>query len=227
MKRREVEPLRERRWTLGVDLGQMADATAIAAIETVLELPCWRDEDGVVHVGGKPRSMEHRVRKVERLPLRMSFPLQAEHIRGRVRAPALRGGREPDLVVDSTGLGRPVLELLEVAGLRPIGVTITAGADVEQAGVRSWRVPKELLINRVSASMHSGELVFAEDLEDGVGLRHELQDFQVSYTAGGHLTFAARVGAHDDRVLALAIGLWWAHRHGLGPGLVQQRLLGV
>jgi len=67
----------------------------------------------------------------------------------------------------------------------------------------------------VQAELHSGRLKVNEDLKDGPILKSELQDFQVSITPSGNATFSARVGAHDDLVLALAISLWRAvNAHG-------------
>jgi hypothetical protein len=43
-------------------------------------------------------------------------------------------------------------------------------------------------------------------------LVRELQDFRVEYTQNGTMTFNARVGQHDDLVLALAIAVWQASR---------------
>jgi hypothetical protein len=226
-KRRDLGPIYPRHVTVGVDLGQAADSTALAVLETQKTVQCFRYE-GSSAIHEKLEAVEHRLRDCERLPLGLSYPLQAEYLRSRLRG--LPGGTDGkvDLVVDATGLGKPILDILEAAGLQPIGVVITGGMEESQSGGRLWRVPKELLVNRVSASLHIGELVFPDDLEDVGGLKRELQDFQVSYTAAGHLTFAARPGAHDDRVLALAVATWWAQRWGRGSNHIQSApLLGL
>jgi hypothetical protein len=224
-KRRDLGPIYPRYVTVGVDLGQAADSTALAVLETQKTVQCFKN-DGSDVIHEELVAVEHRLRDCERLPLGLDYVLQAGYVRSRLLG--LPGGAEGkvDLVVDSTGLGKPILDILTTAGLRPIGVTITGGMEETQAGVRTWRVPKELLVNRVSASLHSGELVFAEDLEDANGLRHELADFQVSYTAAGHLTFAARQGAHDDRILATAVALWWGQKRARPMTMSTQPLLG-
>ncbi len=40
-------------------------------------------------------------------------------------------------------------------------------------------------------------------------------------TLGGRDTYAARSGAHDDLVLAVALAVWFAERAGLGRGLIK------
>jgi hypothetical protein len=213
-------------YTLGCDLGQLADQTALALLETVVTKRCYRDEHGSI-VQQRFESIEHRLRAIERLPVGMNYVLQSEYIRGRLNDPALRG-RDVDLVCDATGLGRPITDILKAAGLRPIPVTITGGMEVTRTAGSGWGVPKELLVNRVSASLHSGELVFPEGLEDAGGLKRELQDFQVSFTAAGHVTWNARPGSHDDRVLALSLAVWWGQRRGKGEGEVRMgQLLGI
>ena len=101
------------------------------------------------------------------------------------------------------------------AGLEPIGVTITSG-DSEVRGDRfdEWRVPKSILVSRLQALLHAGEIHIASGLEETEILALELQDFRASVSDTGHWRYGARSGKHDDLVLALAIGCWWACRSG-------------
>jgi hypothetical protein len=43
-----------------------------------------------------------------------------------------------------------------------------------------------------------------------VALSEELKDFQRKVSDAGRATYNARVGAHDDLVLAVSISLWFA-----------------
>ena len=56
----------------------------------------------------------------------------------------------------------------------------------------------------------TGELKIAAALSDAGALLDELKDFQRKVSDAGRATYAARTGAHDDLVLAVAIALWWA-----------------
>ena len=117
--------------------------------------------------------------------------------------------------------------MFERDGLKPIGVVITAGLDETIGEHRDYRVPKILLVSRLQAALHAGELKFAAGLAEEGAFRQELSEFRMRHTEAGRMVFGAREGRHDDLVLALAIGLWRAQWHARGPEIQQQRLLGV
>ena len=56
-----------------------------------------------------------------------------------------------DLVIDRTGVGRPVFDIFEDMGLEPWGVTITAGRTEKMVGGDSWHVPKTELVGALEA----------------------------------------------------------------------------
>jgi hypothetical protein len=123
-----------------------------------------------------------------------------------------------EIVIDASGVGRPVFDLFVGNGMAPIGVTITAGTAETHDG-RMYGVPKLTLISRVQALLHEGRLKILRDLPEASVLVGELQDYRIEYTASGHLTFNARSTKHDDLVLALAIACWRAHGGGASMGL--------
>jgi hypothetical protein len=183
------------RYTVGVDLGQSQDFTAICVVRRL-------EQDG----GAKPI---FQVGHLSRLPLNTTYPAIVAHVIGRMSHPMLRGKAE--LVIDYTGVGRPVFDLFRVQGVSPVGVSITGGSAISRDGP-IWSVPKGHLISRVQALLHELRLKIHCDLQDAGALVAELQDFRVNFTDSGYAQFNARVGAHDDLVLALAIALW--HSHG-------------
>jgi hypothetical protein len=173
-------------FTVGVDLGQAHDPTAIAVVRKI---------DGMFQVG-----------HLERLPLQTPYPSVVAHV-GRLLA-RLKGRSE--LVIDYTGVGRPVADLFQIAGLSPICVTITAG-DVTTNENLVFKVPKLTLISRVQALLHSGALRIHPGLPDVAALVEELQSFRATITDSGYFRFGARSGKHDDLVLAVAICCWRAY----------------
>jgi hypothetical protein len=80
-------------------------------------------------------------------------------------------------------------------------------------------VPKLSLISRVQALLHEGRLKIHKDLAEAATLVRELQDFRVEFTGSGAITFNARVGRHDDLVLALAIACWRVYGVGSNAGI--------
>jgi hypothetical protein len=224
-KPRELGYIHPRFYTISVDLGQAHDPTAIAVVETEVLTRCFYDglnpEPRQV-----PEGVEHRVRHLERLPLQMTYPLQVAHVRGLLSAPELRTG-DVELVIDETGVGRPVCDLFEAEGLKPHRVMITAGFEQSRTGARSWRVPKVTLVSRLQAALHAKELKLSPQLREAQALRQELSEFRMRHTASGAAVFGAREGRHDDLVLALAVAVWRAQARSRGPGISRARLLGV
>jgi hypothetical protein len=146
---------------------------------------------------------------LERLPLGTPYPGIVARV-GRLlgKLPA-----RTELVIDFTGVGRPVFDMFTDLGISPLGVLITSGiAETWDGAICS--VPKLTLVSRLQALLHEGRLKIQKELPEAETLVRELQDFRVEFTAVGHLTFNARSGKHDDLVLALAIAVWRAHGAG-------------
>jgi hypothetical protein len=151
-----------------------------------------------------------QVGHLERVPLRTPYPGIVAHV-GRLLT-KLPG--RPELVIDLTGVGRPIFEMFVYSGITPIGVNITAGIAETRDGP-TCSVPKLTLVSRLQALLHEGRLKILRELDEAETLVRELQDFRMEYTPAGHLTFNARSGKHDDLVLALAIAVWRAHGGGM------------
>jgi hypothetical protein len=209
---------RSRRFVVGVDLGQSQDPTAIAVLEKidgVLDFRC--AEHRHCNIIGPPQkpAEEFHVRHLERLPLGLSYPTIVARIGDLMARPPLCGGegqKPAELVIDETGVGRPVGDIFVQSGFKPVRVTITAGAEVTHQRANRWNVAKQILISKVDALLNTGELKFAAALAEADAMKEELKDFRRKLSETGKATYAARVGRHDDLILAVAIGLWWVTR---------------
>jgi hypothetical protein len=186
-------------YTVGLDLGQATDFTALA----VLERP-----PGSRPAEGLPYALRHLRR----------FPLGTPYTRIVPEVAALMG-RAPlagrvKLIVDQTGVGRAVVDMLRRAA--PCGVvpvTITGGSAATEAEDGSWHVPKKELVTCLQVLLQAHRLRVARSLPDVGTLVRELENFRVKITAAAHETFGAwREGQHDDLVLAAALACWWAER---------------
>jgi hypothetical protein len=190
-------------YTIGVDLGQASDPTAIAVVRKLAEDAA--DERPVFQVG-----------HLERIPLNTPYPGVVQHAKRLLGKPPLRGNAE--LVIDFTGVGRPVFDMFQAVGVTPIGVSITSGDQAVAEGL-VWKVPKLILISRLQALLHDGRLKIQKELPEAPVLVAELQDMRAEVTDSGHWRFGARAGKHDDLVLALAIAVWRSYGGGV-PGMV-------
>lgn len=211
---------RRRTYTVGVDLGQAHDPTAIAVCERETIEPVRHTTHGVSGQGfaiatdyaaelhDPPRPV-YRIRHLERLPLGMVYPAQVAYVGGLLAREPL-ASRQPGTFVDHTGVGRAVFDMFRQARLpRCYPVTITGGDGVTREG-DGWHVAKLILISRVQALLHAGELSIEPALPDAAVLARELQDFRVSFSSAGNAIFGAREGAHDDLVLAVALAIFGA-----------------
>ena len=99
------------------------------------------------------------------------------------------------LLPERNSIGQPNIELLREH------VHVLAGPD-RQFGFNTSATTKPQLIQRLAAAIeHDGFLLPAEYAD-------ELRSYQVSVGESGHAKFGAPEGAHDDRVISLALSLW-------------------
>jgi hypothetical protein len=184
------------RYFVGLDLGQAADYSAVAIVE--------KTEAGlhVVHLD-----------RARGLP----YPDIVRMTAGLMAKPPLSG--QALLIVDGTGVGRAVVDLLRRAELQPVAVTIHGGAKVTGSR-RSPRVPKGDLINGLLLAFQSGSVQIASALPHAATLARELAEMRRKISVNGNASYGVwREGEHDDLVLALAIAIWQAERRAvlLGP----------
>jgi hypothetical protein len=198
---------------VGLDLGQSADYTALAVVQTVHT----RTPDGQTAKG-------FHLRHLERYPLRTPYPEIAENVAALIRDEKLspteydpsRGRystQPPALVVDNTGVGVAVTDLLKSKGLKFTPVTITGGDTAHKTG-RNWRVPKRDLVAALEVPFHTGALKLAEGLTLWPVLKEELLNFRrkINLTTAHDSYEHWRETDHDDLVLATALACWRATR---------------
>ncbi len=198
---------------LGLDLGQQKDYTALAIVETVFPPPySVTDPEWPYRVRLVPSEDQLpalHVRHLERFRLGTTYPAIVEQVSRRMRAlpdePAM-------LIVDATGVGRPVVDMFVKAHLDPIAITITGGVTPSNES-GEWRVPKRDLVSTLQVLLQTERLKVAQGLPDATVLVQELLNFQVKITDAANDTYGAwREGTHDDLVLAVALASWYAER---------------
>lgn len=185
-------------YVLGLDLGQAQDPTALAILERV---PGAVAADPVAHL----------VRHLQRWALWTRYPQIVADVRDLLERPPLKGATAA-LVIDATGVGAAVVDLLKDAGLgvRLVPVTITAGSEAHE-GFEGWRVPKRDLVGAVQVLLQRRRLRIAKALAEAEALLTEMEGFRVQITAAGRDTYGAGPeGTHDDLVVAVALACWFA-----------------
>jgi hypothetical protein len=194
-------------FTLGLDLGQVSDYSALVLAETV-------------RVGAPgPQSLlgqavyHHELTAIRRYPLGTAYPDVVAH----VCAVCAGLPTPPLLVVDQTGVGRAVVDVF--ARARPrcrrlVPVTIVSGQGEAYQPDGSFHVAKTLLVGKVQVALQADHLRAAPELPEASTLVAELRGFKARITASGNTVFGAaadwRENSHDDLVLATALSVWGA-----------------
>lgn len=186
--------------TLGVDIGQRVDRTAIALAEAQPRAGANGDEVHFV------------VRHLERLPLGTPYPEVTRRIetivaiiRARVgeRGLAASGLR---LYLDATGVGQPVVDLLTATGVRCTPVYFTHG-DRRTDENGEVKLGKAYLVSRLKTLAQTDRLHLPETAESEA-VRREFLDYELRVDEQANDKYGAfRTGAHDDLVTALGLAV--------------------
>jgi len=155
----------------------------------------------------------YHVMGTRRLKLGLPYP---EIVRQVIAiAGMLPGARQLTYVVDATGVGRPVVDLLrqEVGNVAPIVPVVFTAGDAVRYEDGSYRVPKKDLVHNVMVLLQTGKLRIAERSEDSRALVSELTNMRIKISSNEHTAYEAwRQGQHDDLVFALSLACWRARR---------------
>jgi hypothetical protein len=188
--------------TVGVDIGQRRDPTAIAVVEQE-------------HRGSETH---HIARHLERLPLGSPYPAVAERVATVVGGVhTATSGEAPTLYVDAAGVGSPIVDVLRAANvgdLAQLKAVFFNHGDRRKVERSEVKLGKAWLVSRLQALLQSGLLHLPRNAE-AEALGKELLDYEIRVTEDANDRYGAfRVGAHDD--LVTAVGLATQEDHGGG-----------
>lgn len=100
-------------------------------------------------------------------------------------------------IIDSTGIGDPIIEDLQRAGL-------SLWYNGDKAGFKFTNDSKSQLINNLAIAIEQRRITFPNEPV----LIDELMSYEYSITDGGRITYSAPDGKHDDAVVSLALACW-------------------
>ena len=200
---------------VGVDLGQARDPSAIAVVEYA-EIAGTARNPVTFNFEVKERLA---LRQVERLRLGMEFSDVAARVAQVVRY--LNGAPPPaknaewfrkpppvTVVVDATGLGTPVVEMIRKERMKAtiVPVKITGGEGVNRGEKGFWNVSKAVLMMGLAALVDRGELRVAGDLRNLDQWMAEMESVNAETLEGNP----------DDMVIATALACWRARQGKVG-----------
>lgn len=207
------------RYCLSVDLGSEQDYTAISLIKRVEKM----QDKGVKTFNSRPMVREkatiiaelHLV-YMERLPLKMLYDAIIDKIKYIMMRPDFVN--QIALVVDRTGIGGPVVQMMYNKGLAPIGISIHGGERVT-TGKDYYGVPKRDLVMALLTAfqMRRFKIPSPSRLPVIETFQKELSNFRMKITQSGHDSYEAWLERlHDDLVMSAAMGVWWMDKtHGV------------
>lgn len=190
-----------RRYWIGVDLASQVDFTAIVALLDE-QLPIL--QEGKVVLGPRTLTATYadRFKGVD-------YPSICNHLARLMAAKPFAG--KCKLVIDGSGLGAVVSDILVADNVPHTAITMTAGQNWSEKG-RKVSVGKTLLIETLSVLFASGDLKFATGLKLRQEIEQDLASFSLTETAAGNqiITQSRQSGSHGDLGIALAISGWCA-----------------
>jgi Terminase RNaseH-like domain len=221
-----------RRYSVGVDLGQSNDPSAIGVLEKVV-VP--RRDAMFSPVGESPgnRLVEgdivYDLVYLKRPKLGTAYDVIARRVSDLICELEPEGSfgelGQVTLSVDGTGVGRGVVDMLDAEFKRRGAtsksvprvdfrrVTITGSNTTLKRPDKSngyWSVPKRDLIFAAVAAFQQGRIRVAKDIKDRDALVEELKNYRrkTNIATGSQVFEPWRESQHDDLLFALALALW-------------------
>lgn len=187
--------------TIGVDVGQRRDPSAIAVFEAERDF-----------IDGRAQCC-HTLRHVERLALGMPYPQVATRIAAIVASVGKRmadGDRSRiTLYVDATGVGKPIVDQLTHMGLRPHGVWFVHGDTRVMRPNGDVSLGKAYLARQLAGLTRAGLLRLPRTAE-AAALAAELMVYERRVSADGKDTYGAfKTNTHDDLATAVGLAVQW------------------
>lgn len=186
----------EREAMIGLRIGQKRDPSAVCVVERELRGINSREEIHFI------------VRYLERLPLATPFPAVADRVADLIAATRARSTIRR-FYVDATGMGRPLIELLESRdlGTTVVGTYFTYGDRRTEEDRQTVRLGKAYLVTRLLMLLQSGRVHLPRTVEAET-LRAELLAYEPRvYENANEREGAFKVGTHDDLVTALGLAI--------------------
>ena len=191
------------KYILGLDLGQQNDYTVLTARE-------------VVHSNARGIGMLYKLVFLKKFRLKESYPSVINTIIYLIDK--LFDNRNYILIVDYTGVGRIVVDLLRESDVKLIALSITGGHFVSWKSGSEVSVPKKDLVSAMQVIFSNYRIKISENLDHLEDLKKELVNFRPKKpTSTGHTKFEGLSGHHDDIVMSLGIALWYGE-HASGRG---------
>lgn len=120
------------------------------------------------------------------------------------------------LIVDYTGVGRPVVDLFRQKHLNPVALSITGGARTNWVTRVEVNVPKKDIVTYLQLVLQTERLTIAHDLpllrtltQEFLSFQLKIRDNSMSVTS----SYGGAYGINDDIVMSMGIAVWLVEYH--------------
>jgi hypothetical protein len=125
----------------------------------------------------------------------VTWPEQKRRIRSAVALLLRKGANGVMLMMDSTGVGDPIVEDMEIEGYDVVGLNFTTH--------------KANMVKLLSKDLEEAQAFIMEDFKE------EFQSYSMAMTEGGRIKYGAPEGEHDDVVSAKMLSHWGCVNEGV------------
>lgn len=175
---------------ISCDLAKTSDFTAISILERY----------------GQPCS--YRMRYLTRPRHGTSYMIVADRLKEIIGKPELQqDGLHPLLVIDGTGVGAAVEDILRAQGVKLLSIKIHGGNSISWKGM-DIGVPKRDLVFSLLSVFNKGNLEIPNSIPEKQDILKELRQFKVKINPKTRRATYAGAGAHDDIIISLAMAVF-------------------
>jgi hypothetical protein len=135
-----------------------------------------------------------------------------------LKKPEFNKGQPPEFLLDSTGVGVAVRDMLAAKGVRMKAVTITSGESFTRQGP-IYHVGKARLIGTFLGAFDAGKVRVNPNMPIWPALEKEMLGFRAEMSAQGRAKFESAPNEHDDMLFSLALCVWYGEEVRRGKRL--------
>jgi hypothetical protein len=179
---------------IGLDLGQQVDYSVLSVLEVERQ-----------YLRGT--GSNYNLRFFHKFPLKTPYQAVVNYTAWFVEKAFY--GRDYIIIVDATGVGRPIIDLFRVGDLAVVALTITGGIRANWRSRTEVVVPKRELVSSLLSVFQSYRLKIADNIKHRRELEQELINFQPKIVSQDLVTLEGRGGYHDDFVLSISYATWY------------------
>ncbi len=178
---------------IALDPAQLRDWSALAVVDMQYKTTEKRFEYDLVAMGRK-----------QGLP----YDQIVDWVIRTLKRPEFNRAQPPEFLLDATGVGVAVRDMLKAKGVRAKAVTITSGETLSRQGA-NIHLGKARLIGKFLGAFDAGKVHVNPNMPIWPQVEREMLSFRAEMSSQGRVKLEAEPGENDDMLFALAMTVWY------------------